>query len=442
MNEQLQHKIEKLARTKEFNRIAGVLTKYNFHTIATIISHIEFSKIEIFTSLPPEIQSEVILVLNNESKEIIIPKMSVHDLARMLHFNDEDDAADILQYLPEKKFATILTQIKEQKRKKIEKLLKFGKETAGGLMDMNFIIVKEAFTFKDIAEKVQIHIDKDGRVPFVFLTKEDGEISGYIPHKNLILSPPGTSAKRLARPLDTIHHSLDQERILDFLQSVRSEAIGVIGEHNEILGVIHVRDLLRVAVSEATEDIYHFAGVEKEEHITDSIQAKVIHRYKWLIINLGTAFLAAGVVSLFEGTIEKVAMLAVYMPIVAGEGGNAATQALAVVVRGLAMGDVAWSEAKKVIFRESIAGMINGIITGIIAAGVAILMHAPPLLGLILMIAMITNLFIAGFFGALIPFVLKRLNVDPAVASSIFVTTATDIIGFFVFLGLGTLLLL
>ena len=166
------------------------------------------------------------------------------------------------------------------------------------------------------------------------------------------------------------------------------------------------------------------------------------HRSNWLIINLATAFLAAVVVGLFQGTIGKIAILAVYMPIVAGQGGNAATQALAVVVRGLATGDVTWRDARPIILREATAGTINGIITGCIAGGIAVILHGTPMLGFVLAAAMIINLFVAGFFGSLTPFVLKRLGIDPATASSIFVTTFTDVFGLLAFLGLGTMLLL
>jgi magnesium transporter len=226
------------------------------------------------------------------------------------------------------------------------------------------------------------------------------------------------------------------------LQDLRADAIGVVDDKEQIIGIIHVRDLLKIAQAEATEDIYGFAGVEREETPQDAIFTKVNKRYKWLIINLATAFLAASVVGIFEDTISKLAILAVYMPIVAGEGGNAATQSLAVVVRGLAVDEISWPEARGIIMRESLAGLLNGLIVGTASAFTAYFFGAPMMLGVVLGIAMIVNLFFAGLSGALIPFILKSFKIDPAVASSVFVTTVTDIIGFFVFLGLATLLLL
>lgn len=415
--------------------------KMDFHKIAEVINHIHDQKRYIFSLLPPEIQSEVILQLTDQSKSLIVPKLSVYESARFLHFNDEDDATDIIQYLPQSKRQKVLLKLKEPKRKKIEKLLMFGRETAGGLMDLDYIIVKDTFTFKDIADKVQDHISRENKVPFIVMTSEEGKVIGFIPHKNLIFNSPNAPISKMIQKLPLISHKEDQEKILQQIHNLKSDAIGVIDESGAILGIIHLRDLLRVAQAEATEDVYKFAGVQHEETPGDPIKLKVSMRYKWLIINLATAFLAASVVGIFQDTIAKMALLAVFMPIVAGEGGNAATQALAVVVRGIAMNEIEWQEAKGIIFKEAMAGLFNGVIVGIIAGLVAYMLHGTAMLGVVLGVAMIANLFIAGLFGALVPFILKTMKIDPAIASSIFVTTATDIIGFFVFLGLGTLLL-
>lgn len=442
MNSTLLIKINNLAEKDELQEIKNLLIKHDFHVIADAINNLPKHKQKVFSALSPEIQSEVILHLSEDSTQQIIPKMSMEDIAGFLHYNDEDDATDVLQYLATDKRTKILEKLKEEKRKKIEKLLKFGRETAGGVMDLEYIIVKDTFTFKDIADKLQEHLDREKRVPFILLAREDGKIIGHIPHKNLIYSSPTTPASHLMVPLPLIKQTLDQEKILNKFRKNKSEALGVVDEDENIVGVIHVKDLVRIAQSEATEDVYGFAGVEREEVPSDSVDIKVNRRYKWLIINLATAFLAASVVALFEDTIAKVAILAVYMPVVAGEGGNTATQSLAVVVRGLAMEEYTWNQAKGIIFKEAVAGILNGIIMGITAACIAVIFGAPVMLGLILGIAMIVNLFVAGLSGALIPFILKSAKIDPAIASSVFVTTVTDVVGFFVFLGLGTLLLL
>ncbi len=440
MSKPLVDTIDELLGAKEDFKIKQVLLRHNFHAIGEAINNLARGKRKVFSLLPPEIQSEVAIVLTDASKHSIYPRLSDDIIARFLHFNDEDDAVDILQFLPEERRHSILERIKIDKRTKFEKLLKFGKETAGGLMDLNFILVKPDFTLKDVAEKVQKHLETEKQAPLVLVVDEAGKSIGYIPYKDLILTPPTTRVSVLIQPLPVISHKVDQEKILSMVPK-RGDVIGVTDEENHVLGIIHLRDLLRVAQKEATEDIYLLAGVDLEEEMNDAVSVKVKRRVNWLIINLGTAFLASFVVAQFESTIARLSILAVYMPIVAGEGGNAATQALAVVVRGLALGETTWDQARSIVMKETIAGLTNGLVMGIIAGGIAYVFGGPPMLGIVLGAAMIINLMVAGFFGALIPFILKAFKIDPATASTVFVTTATDVFGFLVFLGLGSILL-
>jgi len=194
-------------------------------------------------------------------------------------------------------------------------------------------------------------------------------------------------------------------------------------------------------VSSHQNHYINFAGVSKEEQVQDGPLTKVEFRYKWLIINLGTAFLAAFVVKMFDPTISKYVLLAVYMPVVAGMGGNAATQTLAVLVRGIAFNQINLSNAWKTIRNEVISGFINGIITGILAGAIVMLLDGNITLAIIIAVAMVMNLIVAGFFGAIVPLIMKKLGKDPASSATIFITTATDVFGFLAFLGLATLFL-
>lgn len=439
MKESLIAKVDLLLRDKHDKELRSLLQHQDFHIAAQVIDGLSNGKRKVFALLPPEKQAEVALVLNEDSKRRIFPRLPEDVISRFLHFNDEDDATDILQYLSPVKRYAILQHMKEEKRRKIEKLLKFGAESAGGLMDLNFILVKPAFTFSDVREKVQRHIEQKRDMPTVLVTDEKGMLLGFIPERSLLFPSATATVEEQMLALPIVPSKMDREKVMQLMSKMRSEVVSVTDDHEQVLGVIHLRDLMKVAQAEATEDIYRFAGVDVEEHALDGASSKVKRRYNWLLVNLLTAFLAAFVVSIFQGTIAKFSILAVYMPIVAGQGGNAATQALAVVVRGLALQEINWSKAWRVIRREAIAGMCNGIITGICAGVAAVAFGAPPILGVILASAMVINLLVAGFFGALIPFILKRLKIDPAVASTVFVTTTTDVCGFFVFLGLGAM---
>lgn len=437
--EKLIVKIDALLARKADKDLSVLVSHQDFHVLAQVIDALHNGKRKVFSALPPEKQSDVAMVLLEDSKRRIFPRLKDEVIARFLHFCAEDDATDILQHISLQRRASILGYMKEDKRRKIEKLLNFGSETAGGLMDLNFIIVQPSFTLKDVLLKVQQHVEGKRDMPTVLVVDLDGKMLGFIPERTLLFPPMNTTVVDQTVPLGSVSHKIDREKVMELMSRMRSEILCVSDDLSRPIGIIHLRDLMKVAQAEATEDIFRFAGVDIEEHALDSSFSKVKRRYNWLLVNLITAFLASFVVGLFEGTIAKFAVLAVYMPIVAGQGGNTATQALAVVVRGLALGEITWLNAKKVVLREAFAGTMNGVITGIFAGLAAVAFGESMILGAILTVAMIFNLFIAGFFGALIPFVLKRCKIDPATASTVFVTTMTDVCGFFVFLGLGAL---
>ena len=216
-------------------------------------------------------------------------------------------------------------------------------------------------------------------------------------------------------------------------------AIPVVDEANKLAGIITVDDVIDVIKDEATEDLYRLAGVSSDERVFTPASESFRKRMPWLIVNLATAFLAAAVVGAFQHTIAAWVALAVFMPIVAGMGGNAATQTLTVIIRGIALGELTWSNSRKALLKNLLVGVGNGLVTGTIAAVVAWTMNGDFRLGIILAMAMVINLFVAGLVGTLIPLGLKALKIDPALASAVFITTFTDVCGFASFLGLATL---
>ena len=218
-------------------------------------------------------------------------------------------------------------------------------------------------------------------------------------------------------------------------------AVPVVDEENKLVGIVTVDDVIDVIKDEATEDLLRLAGVSGDERIATPAWDAIKKRLPWLAVNLGTAFLAASVVALFEGTIQQVTALAVFMPIVAGMGGNAATQTLTVIVRGLALGELSWETARKALTKEAAIGLANGAALGLIAAGIAWATKGDPMLGLLLGMAMVVNMFVAATAGTLVPLGLKAMKIDPALASSVFITTFTDVVGFASFLGLATVFL-
>ncbi|MGH9336956.1 MAG: magnesium transporter, partial [Vicinamibacteria bacterium] len=214
-------------------------------------------------------------------------------------------------------------------------------------------------------------------------------------------------------------------------------AVPAVDHQNNLVGVITVDDVIDIIKEEATEDIFRLAGVDTDDRVFNPPLVSVKKRIPWLMVNLATAFLAALVVSRFETVISRFALLAVFMPIVPSMGGNAANQTLTVIVRGIAMGELSWVDSRKALAKEVLVGVVNGFVTGLLAALVALFWKASPWLGAVLALAMIGNLVVAAVAGTLIPLLLRRLNIDPALASSVLVTAATDVAGFLLFLGLG-----
>ena len=241
--------------------------------------------------------------------------------------------------------------------------------------------------------------------------------------------------------MQSISYAAKHKDVLNLFQSHPHTKVAVLNDSDEVVGIIYSDDMLQLIEKEQGSSLYNFAGIKQEESVTDTAKNKVRNRYRWLIINLGTAFLAAFTVSLFSDTLDKYVLLAIYMPIVAGMGGNAATQTLAVQVRGISLRQIDLSNAWMSLRNELGAGLVNGVINGVIVFTVVMVVNHDFKIAIVLGLAMIINLLVASTFGTLVPLIMKRLGKDPATSATIFITTATDILGFLAFLGLATIVL-
>jgi magnesium transporter len=307
-------------------------------------------------------------------------------------------------------------------------------------MNVNYIIVQKGTKLDHVIDHLTEYEKNTGTFPTI-LVVEDGKLIGELPGSTLALHRTSDIQDKHIRRVPSIRYDSEVSKVINSFVKHPNNKVVVMDQDDSILGIIHSNEALRLIDKNTTRDLYGFAGVDREESVLDSAFVKVRYRYKWLIINLATAFLAASVVGLFEHTISRVTLLAVYMPIVAGMGGNAATQTLAVTVRGLVLKDIKLETGRRLIANEMIAGATNGLINGVIVAAIATIFNHSPMLGFVIGTAMIVNLVTAGFFGALVPMIMKSLGKDPASSATIFITTATDVIGFFVFLGLASIFL-
>ncbi len=441
VDEILSH-IDGLLAKKEDQKLRSFMSRQTVTDLAHVIDQLPHGKRKTFAILPPEIQADIAVLLSERSRAFVLPRLSDHAIARFLHFCDEDDAVDLLHELPEQRRTSIVGHLKEDKRYKVQKLLTFGSETAGGLMDLNFIVVDDTSTIKEVSDSIRAHIQLHKQPPMVVVRDARGSTLGFVPYRTLMFSVSGKPIKDIVTPIPLTSSKTDQENVLKIATREKSDVIGVHDEGGHIIGIIQLHDLLRVAQREATEDVFKFAGVSPEESAMDPPLVAVRRRYGWLIFNLGTAFMASFVVSLFQDTIAALAILAAYMPIVAGMGGNAGTQSLAIVVRGIALGEIPRHQRVRLVLKEMTAGLINGFLNGVIVACVVYALRGTLMIGVVLGLSLVINMVVAGFFGAVVPIVLRAFKIDPAVASTVFVTTATDISGFFTFLGLASLVLL
>jgi len=395
---------------------------------------------ELFVSLDLSEQAQILLLLSTHVQRALLKTLSNQELLPILAYADPDDATDLLQLLPASRQKTLLTDLTEDRQRDISLLLQFDPKTAAGLMSINYIQVDVSDTIAEVAEAIHLHEKRTGKFPIV-LVLEHGKLVGYVPDHRLVFSTATDKISNYLHAISAISHTASSQKVLDhFLQHPHSK-VAVLGQNDSILGILYADDVLRIAKEQQGSTLYDFAGVNTEESVFDSVGKKVRSRYKWLIINLGTAFLAAFTVSMFEGTIAKYVLLAVYMPIVAGMGGNAATQTLAVLVRGIALHQIDLANAMPALKRELGAALVNGVLNGLLVATIVLIFNRDMMIALVLGMAMIINLLVAGFFGTLIPLIMTKLGKDPATSATIFITTATDVLGFLAFLGLATILL-
>ena len=351
-----------------------------------------------------------------------------------------DDVASIIDHLPEDLASSVLELMqKKPASADVGELLDYPEKTAGRIMNPKVFALSEDLTAAEAITALQASRDVE-MVFYLYVIDARRHLVGVVSLRRLLLVRPETPLKRImTTDLISVRVDINQEEVARLVASYNLLAIPVVDEENKLVGVITVDDVIDVIKDEATEDVYRLAGLASDDRVFTAPSDSLRKRLPWLVVNLATAFIAASVVKLFEGTIGVVTSLAVFMPVVAGMGGNAATQTLAVIVRGIALGELTWRNTRKALLKEAAVGIGNGVVCGIVGAGVVWLMQGNPFLGAILGLAMIINMFVAAIAGTLIPLALRALKVDPALASSVFITTLTDVFGFLSFLGLGAL---
>ena len=380
---------------------------------------------EIFVELNESIQSEVLQVLSLES------------IANILKRLESDNAISILENLESEKKLLVLDKLPPKDRFLLEEGLSYPEDSAARIMQREFTAIPSDWSVGQTIDYLRESKDLPQEFLEIFIVDNDFKPIGIVPSSRVLRTPRDSKMSSIMREMPVlISVNMDKEEVGHTFENYNLVSAGVVNKNNKLVGMITADDVVTVVQEEAEEDTLRLAGVGDEE-ITDTVTVKTKKRFNWLLINLFTALLASWVISLFGAEIEKVVALAFLMPIVASMGGNAGMQTLAVTIRAIATKELSSGNINKIITKEFFIGVLNGFIFAIITGVIVQLWFKQIDLSIIIFASMILNMIVAGLFGILIPVTLKKLKIDPAIASSVFVTTVTDVIGFLSFLGIG-----
>lgn len=394
---------------------------------------------ELLPRMDAESTAEILEELEDQDAVEAASHLSAAQLADVLDEMEPDAAADILGDLPPDRAASALAAMEEADE--VRPLLAYEDDTAGGLMTPEFFALREGMTSQQAIAFLRAR-DPDAEMPYyLYVVDAQDRLVGVLGLRALITSLPNAIVGDIMeRDIRTVQAGTDQEEVANLMTKYSLLALPVVDADGKLAGVVRSSDIAHVIEEEATEDIHRLSNISSEGDLGPwtPVRTSVQRRLPWLYINLFTAFLAAWVVSQFEATIAQLAVLAVFQSIVAGQGGNAGTQTLAIMVRGLALGEIEIGDVGPALLREIGIGIMHGIAVGIAVGIGAWLWKGIPFLGVVIGLAMIGNMIAAGMAGTLVPLTLKSLKLDPALASAVLVTTVTDCVGFGLFLGLAT----
>ncbi len=385
-------------------------------------------------------EGETLNELGDELRAQFLSGMEAAEVAQITEGLDDDDVADILQQLPDRITWEVLNAMDHQDRSRLEQVMFYPEDTAGGLMNTDTITIRARLTLDVVLRYLRRHEEIPEMTDHLIVVNRSDQFIGLLPLRTLLVSDPSVSVREMmVTDQQPIPVDLPDTEVARLFERNDWVSAPVVDENGKLLGRITIDDVVDVIREDADHSLMSMAGLGEDEDTFAPILRTAPRRAVWLGINLITAFIAASVINLFQGTIEKVVALAVLMPIVASMGGIAGTQTLTVLVRGIAMGQVGRNNQMWLINRELVIGILNGVLWAAVVAVAASLWFEDWSIGLIIAAAMVINLVTAGLTGAVLPLLMTRAKIDPALAGGVVLTTVTDVVGFVSFLGLATL---
>lgn len=427
---------------KEPEELKKIIDNIHPADILDILPEDDDSIKELMNHLPNDVVASVIEAEDDEDDQYELLKLFSDDKQReILDEMSKDEITDLISELEEPEKQDILSKMDKEDKEDVEKLLTFEPDSAGGIMTTEYISIRSGNTVEKTLKYLQEHTDNDATY-YLYVVDSQNILKGVVSLRDIVTTSFDTKMIDITNPnVKTIMYNEDQEEVARQFKKYGFILMPVVDELGHLLGVIEFDDIMDIIEEENTEDINLLGGVNSEERLDSTVGESFRSRIPWLIVNLFTAVMAASVVSFFEGTIAQVVTLATVMPIVTGMGGNAGTQSLTIVVRGLSLGELTKENAIKIMLKEVAVGLFSGLVIGVIVGLGSMIFEGNPIFGVVTGLAMFMNMILANIAGYFIPVILEKFHVDPALASGVFVTTVTDVLGFFFFLGLATLFL-
>lgn len=392
---------------------------FNQHRAATLLRE-----------LPKELLPQIFDAITDVRLADVLARLEIDDLSLLIEYVPEDRREAVREFLP------------QHRRDELLHASLYPPDSAGRVMTTRFFALDEKMSAQEAIDSIRAGGDPEDPVLYLYVVDDERHLMGVVPIRRLVAAPPDTPVSDLtARETIRVPPEADQEEVAQMVARYDLLAVPVTDADARLLGIITVDDVIDVITEEATEDMYHLAGLSEEDRVFTSARVSIRKRLPWMLLNLGTAFTAASVVGMFERTLDELVSLAVFLPVVAGVGGNGGIQTLTVITRAIALGEIEFSSGLRAVGKEMAVGLVIGLSAGVLAGIMATLWQGNPVLGLVLLLAMMITLTVAGLLGASVPLILKAMGQDPAVGAGVLVTFCTDALGFFSFLGIATLLL-
>ena len=408
---------------------------------AHVLSHLDSDvRAPLLSRIPQPALAEILEYLKDEPRHAVVDELATALLGPLLDEVDRDIAVDILHDLSPERAQQALAAMTSAPD--VAPLLAHPDETAGGRMTTDYVAFQRNWTVEQALSYLRRTKPTAEQVFYLYVVDSEEKLEGVVSLRQLVIATPEERISALMTPeVVSVLATADQEEAARRVQRYNFIALPVVDERQRLIGVVSIDDLMDVAEEEATEDMFRMAGLAERESLQRPVAQSLLPRLGWLLVALASVFAAAAVVDAFEGTIERAAALAVFMPVIAGLGGNAGVQTITLVVRSLALGNVELRDVRRVLLRELLIGVTNGVIIGLIVGVLIFAWKGNVGLSVVAGVAMLLNMAMAVTAGVLVPVSLRALRLDPALASGVLVTTFTDVLGFFFFLGLATLMI-